>query len=434
MPDDSCRILILDSKPYAQRLIDRFQENCRVDSEVINIKTAQKIEQGLGRGVRGEKDYCVVLLTGDELVTLIKSRKLSKYFSAQTKKQIEIGIEVSKLAVENADTNNGIQVLTEVMKHCLNREEGWKQYYISEMDSIVKSDITENLLQIFDIEMRAEKYYLQGDIDKAIELTQEIIDKYVQNNSSERGWYLQQIARFMYKQSAVNSNKLQIAAHKENRFLLKPEGGMIVKKLELDKNRIENIKQWIDNFDNFDELKIKIEELSNKLSFGEKADRFERAFYEVGLCLGFASERPDKEWSKGPDNLWNIKTGEYILFECKNEVEETRAEIHKTETGQMNNACAWFKNNYGGSYNVKHIMIIPTKTIAAAAGFNEPVEIMSQSNLKKLRKNLVSFYNEFRAYNLNTLTDEMINKALISHKLAINDILNEYSEKPYQKK
>ena len=43
--------MIIDSKPYAESLSDRYQEMTRVDSEAILIKIAQKIEQGLGRGV-----------------------------------------------------------------------------------------------------------------------------------------------------------------------------------------------------------------------------------------------------------------------------------------------------------------------------------------------------------------------------------------------
>ena len=52
LPDNACRILILDSLPFFDSLADRYQELCRSRSELINIKIAQKIEQGLGRSVR----------------------------------------------------------------------------------------------------------------------------------------------------------------------------------------------------------------------------------------------------------------------------------------------------------------------------------------------------------------------------------------------
>ncbi|MEM8720790.1 MAG: DEAD/DEAH box helicase family protein [Cyanobacteria bacterium P01_G01_bin.39] len=49
LPDDSCRILLVDSMPYSESLVERYEEQCRENSYLINIKAAQKIEQGLGR-------------------------------------------------------------------------------------------------------------------------------------------------------------------------------------------------------------------------------------------------------------------------------------------------------------------------------------------------------------------------------------------------
>ncbi|NEO00573.1 MAG: DEAD/DEAH box helicase family protein, partial [Moorea sp. SIO3I7] len=101
LPDDACRILILDSCPFAESLTERYEEDCRSSSEIISIKIAQKIEQGLGRSVRGEKDYSVILLIGDDLVKFVKNDSYKKYFSDQTRKQIEIGFEIVTYSIED---------------------------------------------------------------------------------------------------------------------------------------------------------------------------------------------------------------------------------------------------------------------------------------------------------------------------------------------
>src|SRR4030095_12282094 len=75
LPDNTCRILIMDSKPFFQTLVDLYEETCRNKSKIITIKIAQKIEQGLGRGVRGEKDFCVIIIIGAEIVKLIRSQE-----------------------------------------------------------------------------------------------------------------------------------------------------------------------------------------------------------------------------------------------------------------------------------------------------------------------------------------------------------------------
>lgn len=82
LPDESCRVLIIDSMPYFEDLSDRYEERCRPNSEVINKKLAQKIEQGIGRGVRGEKDYCALLIIGADIITEI----LRQYFINHTQR------------------------------------------------------------------------------------------------------------------------------------------------------------------------------------------------------------------------------------------------------------------------------------------------------------------------------------------------------------
>jgi replicative superfamily II helicase len=434
LPDKSCRILIIDSKPHAQRLFDILQETCRHESEIIAIRTAQKIEQGLGRGVRGEKDYCVIIITGESLINTIKNKKLKKYFSPQTRKQIDIGFDVARFAIEESVSSDGMPVLVGLINQCLKRDDGWKAYYVKEMNNMEKPTARKNLLEILTLERRAEELYAQGNYNKAAASIQTIIDSHIEkNNNTEIGWYLQEMARISYSDSKVESNRLQVSAHSLNRYLMKPREGMTFKKLTINKARIENLRDWIEQFDNFDELKTYIAEILSGLDFGIKAEIFESSLCELGKALGFGSERPDKEWKRGPDNLWNVSNGRYILLEAKSEVKKNRAEINKDETGQMNNATAWFSENYSGD-EVKNIMIIPTKTIASNTGFNETVAIMTESRLKKLKQNVNSFFNEFKTFDLQNLSEKQINTYISAHTLLVENLLKEYSEKPYQKK
>ncbi|WP_286797327.1 DEAD/DEAH box helicase family protein, partial [Psychrobacter sp. UBA6291] len=72
LPDETCRVLILDGRPFTNSLSEKYEEAIRVNSDSINVKIAQKIEQGLGRSVRGEKDYCLILIIGADLVKFIR--------------------------------------------------------------------------------------------------------------------------------------------------------------------------------------------------------------------------------------------------------------------------------------------------------------------------------------------------------------------------
>jgi len=430
LPDDACRILIMDSKPFSEDLLDRYVEACREGSEVVAVKTARIIEQGLGRSVRGEKDYSVVILTGNDLVRCVRTKDSRKYFSAQTRSQIEIGIEVANLIQEElSDETSPTKILRGLINQCLRRDEGWKEFYIEKMNHVAQASAPSKILRIFSAEMKAENQYYEGDYAAAVETLQEIADKYVET-LADKGWYLQEMARYMYSSSKTRSNKLQVGAHRHHRYLLKPKDGMVFSQIViLSQKRIANINTYLRGFGSFDELSLAVEEMLGNLRFGVRADAFEKALNDLAFALGFVGERPDKEWKAGPDNLWGLRDDEYVLFECKSEVLIERAEINKDETGQMNNASAWFRKHYPGA-KVKRIMIIPTKTLSRGAGFNEDVEIMRNRDLGRLTNNVRAFFSEFRNLDFSNLSESKIQGFIDTHKLGVSDILEQYSEQP----
>jgi Rad3-related DNA helicase len=83
LPDDTCRILVFDGKPYSESLADLYQEFCRADSEATLMRTIRTVEQGMGRSVRGDKDYCVVVVVGADIIRLIRDNESRKYLSSQ---------------------------------------------------------------------------------------------------------------------------------------------------------------------------------------------------------------------------------------------------------------------------------------------------------------------------------------------------------------
>lgn len=102
LADSACRLLILDSLPYFENLSDSYEERVRPSGDLIQKKLAQKIEQGLGRSVRGEKDYSVIVLMGNDLVDFITNTKTKEYFSAETQQQIEIGKIIMSLSKDES--------------------------------------------------------------------------------------------------------------------------------------------------------------------------------------------------------------------------------------------------------------------------------------------------------------------------------------------
>jgi hypothetical protein len=62
------------------------------------MRTVRTVEQGMGRSVRGEKDYSVIVVTGSDMVRLIREKATRRFLSPQVDKQIQIGLAVAEMA------------------------------------------------------------------------------------------------------------------------------------------------------------------------------------------------------------------------------------------------------------------------------------------------------------------------------------------------
>ncbi len=231
LPDETCRILIVDSRPYSENLYDTYVESCRSGSNVSAIRTARTIEQGLGRSVRGEKDYSVIILIGPDLIRAIRTKELKRHLSKQTAAQIALALEIVEMSREEIeDGKDPEKVFTGIVKQCLERDEEWKQFYQERMNAVDFSLPESSVLTFYAAELDAECLYMSGKVAEAVQRIQSLIDDHVRD-PLDRGWYLQTIARYLHSASKSESNKMQLNAHVKNTYVLKPATGMVVKKL-----------------------------------------------------------------------------------------------------------------------------------------------------------------------------------------------------------
>jgi hypothetical protein len=208
---------------------------------------------------------------------------------------------------------------------------------------------------------------------------------------------------------------------------MKPKQGVSIVKLEpVAQQRVTRLLMWVQSHETHEELSLSVEEILDRLSFGVKSERFEQAFNDLGLGLGFVCQRPDKQWKAGPDNLWGLEAGEFLLVEAKNEVKSERAEIYKSESGQMNNSCAWFASQYPAAKATK-ILVHPSNKLANAAGFVEIVQILRKDELDMLKKNVREFFAEFRGVKLTDVSEANVQSWLVQHALTVNDLKTKYA-------
>ena len=431
LPDSMCRILIMDSIPKFESLEDKYISDTLPNSSLVSLRKIQKIEQGIGRSVRGEKDFSAIIFIGNDLVSFIGGKENKKYFSRYTKQQINIGDMISDFGKEELTSVSGktpIMVLSGLLNQLLGRDTGWKKFYEEQMNKTPCDSNTKSVVDRLSDERRFMDEYSSGNSEKSVNLIQKYIDDYC-DNDLERGYYLQLKAKYQYRVSQVDSIKTQYIAYKKNNGLLAYPESIKIEQINVKKQsqRSENIKKILEDIGTKEELFILIKELEGKLQFGEDSEKFEQGINLMGQMLGFETQRPEKDYKEGPDNLWAVAPNEYFIFECKNKVLSTRTHIYKSESGQMNNSIAWFNRKYS---NCRHtnFMIIGTRYYDSAGGFNEEVNIIRKRKLKVLMDNVKKFYTELQNSDFEDLSLEKIGEYLVFYKLTVDELKSLYHE------
>lgn len=67
---------------------------------------------------------------------------------------------------------------------------------------------------------------------------------------------------------------------------------------------------------------------------------------------------PERQFGKGPDNLWLQKDGPYLVIECKNG-SVSQGGISKDDLGQLDQSLSWFEERYGQGEPKIPVMIHP---------------------------------------------------------------------------
>ncbi len=81
------------------------------------------------------------------------------------------------------------------------------------------------------------------------------------------------------------------------------------------------------------------------------SDRFEGAIHSVAEFIGIKGQRTEKLFDEGPDNLWALPEGSFLVIECKNNATLTNG-ISTTDAGQLDQAMTWFGAKYPSTASI----------------------------------------------------------------------------------
>lgn len=391
LPHDACRLLVIDGIPDARRLIDKVEQSILLGSDRVSDLIIQRIEQGMGRGVRASDDYCGIFLMGKSLVNQIYVGNAIDKFSPATKAQIQLSEQVSDQLM-----GNSLQDVWETILYCLQQKQDWvsaSKGILTGLSIIPKETNKTNiaLRQAYDL---ASRHDYSGACSILLELINDTKDKAFKS-------YLKQIAAEYYNFNDQNeAQQLLLSAAKDNTRVLMPIKGLQYQKLsKASSEQATACSQYLTSFKDANQAILKLNAVLNDLVFAEKsANRFEQAMAELALFIGFYSQRPENDYKKGPDVLWEMGGLKYLVIECKNEA--ITSTINKQYCNQLNGSGEWFINNYDQSCSFVPILIHPSNKFEYAATYRKGTRILNKDCLEKLKSSVDSFIRSIVTSNM----------------------------------
>jgi hypothetical protein len=183
-----------------------------------------------------------------------------------------------------------------------------------------------------------------------------------------------------------------MAAHKLNSNVLRPMEGVAYQKLSphagAQTAAIQKFHQsrFLEAADRI----LYANQLVDDLVFHNvSAERFEAAINSVAEFIGIKSQRPEKLFGEGPDNLWALPTGAFLPIECKNNATSQKG-ISKADLGQLDQAMSWFNAKYPAT-DATPVIVHPLYKLGDGATAVSGMRVITDEELKKLRKALEAF-------------------------------------------
>lgn len=379
LPGKACELLVIDGLPEVYGLGDRMEMLAIDGTKRQLVRQIQRVEQGMGRGVRSSDDHCAVLLLGPKLTQRLHQPDADGLFSAATSAQIALGRSVATQV-----SGKPVHELRPILDLCLNRDPQWVsagRNVVVNAQPVADSHIDVNQVQLrkaFDL-ARVKRYM------EAASLAQKAV--YGASDAREKGYLKQQLAEYIDFYDPASSQELQLSALSDNPRLLKPLAGATFRKLSApaggQSQAAANFMR--ERFIEGNDLIIWVNGLLEDLNWGESGvPRFEAGICDLGAFLGFGSQRPEEDMGRGPDNLWALGHLQYFVIECKSGATKAQR-ISKSDTNQLNGSIVWFKTEYDETCSVTPILVHLKTEFENAASPDPAIRIMNSEGLERLR-------------------------------------------------
>lgn len=426
LPEAACRLLIVDGIPEVHDLTERIEAMTLDGTELQLLRQIQRIEQGMGRGVRSGEDRCAVLLIGARLTQRVNSPDARRMFTPATLAQIDLGREVTRQLKGKA-----IAELRPILELCINKDSKWwlagrQRLAKAPEGSVSHVDLATPLVRkVFDLATLGQWTAAALALQPAV---------HAQTAPMVRGYLKQQLAELTNPDNPIEAQKLLLAGIMDNPRILKPLQGVTYKRIATNaRSQGENSEEFVRaRFIDPNGLVLWTKALLADLSWDpDRTDAFEAAMQDLGGFIGFGSQRPDNTYKDGgPDNLWAMTAVKFAIIECKSGVADKAKAISKDFCNQLLGSESWFKTRYEATVTTDLIIVHPSSKFGDAASPSPSMRVMDFHSLDKLKTAIDAFAKAMIFGDTNFAPPARIAEALVHFGLDSENIVRRYTVKP----
>lgn len=426
LPGDTCRLLIIDGIPTPLAPHEQRASAALTGSATFKAREVQRIEQGMGRGIRDVDDYCAVLVLTSEAALTLRDENLRQSYSPATRAQIELSQQIA-----DQIRGEGIDAIADLLNTFLERRPEWVSKSL-EATADVTYDATGKVTDLAAGRRDAFNRAVAGDMEGAVRVLRAAIDS--ENDPLVKGWHLEELATYEHFVDPVASQSILAAARKLNSGVLKPAVSLPHKKLAGPAAQGKAAATYLGGqYNDPRALELAVATIFDNIAWGvdHAADRAEEQFRLLGLHLGFGSERPEKKYHDGgPDNLWALSTRQYAVIELKTDVSRNDPTIKKEEAEQLVHSMVWFEDKqYSADAQAVPVLVHPFDAPARDAHLPNGTRIITKDKLESLRLDVQELTKELAA--TESWTDEKaVTEALQRNHLTAEQIIARHSTKP----
>lgn len=422
LPDTACELLIIDGVPTPLDTYEQREAGALAGSRTYRARTVQRLEQGMGRGIRDAEDHCAVLLLGHDLALSLVDPADRALFSPATRAQIQLSQEVADQIVRE-----GLDSIREALQLFLGRDADWKAAS-SRATASVAYDRDGHVSDVAIARRKAWDLIAAGDPASAAVTLRNALDDV---DEIERGWRLEEVAAYQHEISPEEAQKTVRAARMMNYSTLRPNAPLQPKPLTGPAVQAQAAAAVLsENFDDATGLQLSIGAVLGDITWDEnRTEQAEAAFQRLGELLGFVSTRPEREYGAGPDNHWALTPTMNAVIELKTGVTRPDPELIKTEVDQLSGSLNWDSENNPDATERAPILVHPGARRHAEATPPPGTRVITPEDLEALKASVRSFAAEI-SVDRGWTRPSAVSVALARHNLVGVDVIRKHSRLP----